>query len=108
VSDLAKIKKDLELKIIMELKTIFDPEIPVDIYEIGLIYKLTINDDFTVHILMTLTTPNCPVAESLPEEVREKVKAVEGVKELDLELTFEPPWDYSMLTEEAKLELGLL
>lgn len=108
MSDLAKIKKDLELKIIMELKTIFDPEIPVDIYEIGLIYKLTINDDFTVHILMTLTTPNCPVAESLPEEVREKVKAVEGVKELDLELTFEPPWDYSMLTEEAKLELGLL
>jgi len=108
VSDLAKIKKDLELKIIMELKTIFDPEIPVDIYEIGLIYKLTIDDDFSVHILMTLTTPNCPVAESLPEEVREKVKAVEGVKELDLELTFEPPWDYSMLTEEAKLELGLL
>jgi FeS assembly SUF system protein len=101
-------KKDLEIRIIAELKTIFDPEIPVDIYEIGLIYKLTIDDDFTVHILMTLTTPNCPVAESLPEEVREKVKTVEGVKDLDLELTFEPPWDYSMLTEEAKLELGLL
>jgi FeS assembly SUF system protein len=108
VSDLAQIKKELEIRVIAELKTIFDPEIPVDIYEIGLIYKLTIDDDFTVHILMTLTTPNCPVAESLPEEVREKVKAVEGVKDMDLELTFEPPWDYSMLTEEAKLELGLL
>jgi FeS assembly SUF system protein len=108
VSDLAQIKRDLEIRIIAELKTIFDPEIPVDIYEIGLIYKITVDDDFTVHILMTLTTPNCPVAESLPEEVREKVKAVEGVKELDLELTFEPPWDYSMLTDEAKLELGLL
>jgi len=108
VSDLAQLKRDLEIRIIAELKTIFDPEIPVDIYEIGLIYKLTIDDDFAVHILMTLTTPNCPVAESLPEEVREKIKAVEGVKELDLELTFEPPWDYSMLTEEAKLELGLL
>ena len=108
MSDLAQIKKELEIRVIAELKTIFDPEIPVDIYEIGLIYKLTIDDDFTVHILMTLTTPNCPVAESLPEEVREKVKAVEGVKDMDLELTFEPPWDYSMLTEEAKLELGLL
>ena len=108
MSDLAQIKKELEIRVIAELKTIFDPEIPVDIYEIGLIYKLTIDDDFSVHILMTLTTPNCPVAESLPEEVREKVKAVEGVKDMDLELTFEPPWDYSMLTEEAKLELGLL
>ena len=108
MSDLAQIKKELEIRVIAELKTIFDPEIPVDIYEIGLIYKLTIDDDFTVHILMTLTTPNCPVAESLPEEVREKVKAVEGVKDMDLELTIEPPCDYSMLTEEAKLELGLL
>jgi FeS assembly SUF system protein len=108
MKDLEQKKKDLEIRIIAELKTVFDPEIPVDIYEIGLIYKLTIDDDFTVHILMTLTTPNCPVAESLPEEVREKVKTVEGVKDLDLELTFEPPWDYSMLTEEAKLELGLL
>jgi FeS assembly SUF system protein len=101
-------KKDLEEKIIAEIKTVYDPEIPVNIYDIGLIYKITIDNDFMVHILMTLTTPNCPVAESLPEEVRERIKAVEGVKELDLEITFEPPWDYSMLTDEAKLELGLL
>jgi FeS assembly SUF system protein len=108
MNDLEKQKKDLELRIIAELKTIFDPEIPVDIYEIGLIYKLTIDDDFMVHILMTLTTPNCPVAESLPAEVREKIIALEGVKDVDLELTFEPPWDMEMLSDEAKLELGML
>jgi len=108
VSDITQIKKDLEEKIITELKTVYDPEIPVNIYEIGLIYKLTIDDDFMVHIVMTLTTPNCPVAESLPAEVREKIKALDGVKDVDLELTFEPPWDMEMLSEEAKLELGLM
>ncbi|MCK9400829.1 MAG: SUF system Fe-S cluster assembly protein [Bacteroidales bacterium] len=102
------LKKDLEEKIIQELKTVYDPEIPVNIYDIGLIYKLTIDDDFLVHIMMTLTTPNCPVAESLPQEVREKIKAVDGVKDVDLELTFEPPWTMEMLTDEAKLELGLM
>ena len=101
-------KKDLEEKIIRELKEIYDPEIPVNIYEIGLIYKIQIDDDFLVHIVMTLTTPNCPVAESLPEEVKQKVKGIEGVKDVDLELTFEPPWDMEMLSEEAKLELGIL
>jgi FeS assembly SUF system protein len=101
-------KKDLEEKIIAELKTIYDPEIPVSIYEIGLIYKIQIDDDFLVHIVMTLTTPNCPVAESLPDEVKEKVKSIEGVKDVDLELTFEPPWDMEMLSDEAKLELGIL
>jgi FeS assembly SUF system protein len=101
-------KKDLEEKIIRELKEIYDPEIPVNIYEIGLIYKIQIDDDFLVHVVMTLTTPNCPVAESLPAEVREKVKGVEGVKDVDLELTFEPPWDMEMLSDEAKLELGIL
>jgi FeS assembly SUF system protein len=100
--------KDLEEKIISALKEIYDPEIPVNIYEIGLIYKIEIDDDFLVHIVMTLTTPNCPVAESLPEEVKQKVKLVEGVKDVDLELTFEPPWDMEMLSEEAKLELGIL
>jgi FeS assembly SUF system protein len=108
MADLALQKKDLEEKIISELKSIYDPEIPVNIYEIGLIYKIQIDDDFTVHIVMTLTTPNCPVAESLPAEVREKVKALEGVKDVDLELTFEPPWDMEMLSDEAKLELGIL
>lgn len=106
--DLAIQKKDLEDKIIAEIKTIYDPEIPVNIYEIGLIYKIEIDDDFLVHVVMTLTTPNCPVAESLPEEVKQKVKAVEGVKDVDLELTFEPPWDMEMLSDEAKLELGIL
>jgi FeS assembly SUF system protein len=100
--------KDLEEKIISALKEIYDPEIPVNIYEIGLIYKIEIDDDFLVHIVMTLTTPNCPVAESLPEEVKQKVKLVEGVKDIDLELTFEPPWDMEMLSDEAKLELGIL
>jgi len=108
MADLALQKKDLEEKIISELKSIYDPEIPVNIYEIGLIYKIQIDDDFTVHIVMTLTTPNCPVAESLPAEVRERVKALEGVKDVDLELTFEPPWDMEMLSDEAKLELGIL
>ncbi len=101
-------KNKLEDKIIAEIKTIYDPEIPVNIYEIGLIYKIEIDDDFLVHVVMTLTTPNCPVAESLPEEVKQKVKAVEGVKDVDLELTFEPPWDMEMLSDEAKLELGIL
>ena len=100
--------KNLEEKIITVLKDIYDPEIPVNIYEIGLIYKIEIDDDFLVHIVMTLTTPNCPVAESLPSEVRERIKNVEGVKDVDLELTFEPPWDMEMLSDEAKLELGIL
>jgi len=108
VSDITLIKKNLEEKIITELKSVYDPEIPVNIYEIGLIYKLTIDDDFMVHMLMTLTTPNCPVAESLPAEVREKIIALEGVKDVDLELTFEPPWEMEMLSDEAKLELGIL
>ncbi len=106
--DIAQIKKNLEEKIIQELKTVYDPEIPVNIYEIGLIYRITIDDDFLVHILMTLTTPNCPVAESLPAEVKDKVKALEGVKDVDLELTFDPPWNMEMLSDEAKLELGIM
>ena len=107
MSDIALKKKDLEEKIIATMKTVYDPEIPVNIYEIGLIYSITIEDDFHVRIVMTLTTPNCPVAESLPSEVRDKVKMVEGVKDVDLELTFDPPWDMSMLTPEARLELGI-
>lgn len=94
--------------IILTLKTIYDPEIPVDIYELGLVYDVQISEEGEVKIIMTLTTPNCPVAESLPQEVHDKVEAVEGVKEVDLELTFEPAWNKDMMSEEAKFELGIL
>ena len=94
--------------IIKALKTVFDPEIPVDIYELGLVYDVQISEDGDVKVVMTLTTPNCPVAESLPQEVNEKVAAVENVKSVDLELTFEPSWNKDMMSEEAKFELGIL
>ena len=94
--------------IIQALKTVYDPEIPVDIYELGLIYDVQISEEGEVKVVMTLTTPNCPVAEALPAEVREKVSAVEGVKDVDLELTFEPAWNKDMMSEEAKFELGIL
>ena len=95
-------------KIVRVLKTIFDPEIPVDIYELGLIYDVFVNEDNDVKILMTLTTPNCPVAESLPQEVKEKVRSLDEVNEVELELTFDPPWTRDLMSEEAKLELGML
>lgn len=95
-------------KIVRVLKTIFDPEIPVDIYELGLIYDVFVNEDNDVKILMTLTTPNCPVAESLPQEVKEKVRELDEVNEVELELTFDPPWTRDLISEEAKLELGFL
>ena len=95
-------------KIVRTLKTIFDPEIPVDIYELGLIYDVLVNEDFEVKILMTLTTPNCPVAESLPKEVEEKVKSLDEVKSAKVEITFDPPWTQDLMSEEAKLELGML
>ena len=106
-----KIKLDpnkLGEKIVKVLKTIFDPEIPVDIYELGLIYDVFVNEDFDVKISMTLTSPNCPVAESLPAEVEEKVKSVQGVSSAIVEMTFEPPWTQELMSDEAKLELGLL
>ncbi|WP_339753720.1 DUF59 domain-containing protein [uncultured Winogradskyella sp.] len=95
-------------KIVRVLKTIFDPEIPVDIYELGLIYDVFVNEDFDVKILMTLTTPNCPVAETLPLEVEEKVKSINEVKGAEVEITFDPPWTQDLMSEEAKLELGML
>ena len=95
-------------KIVRVLKTIFDPEIPVDIYELGLIYDVFVNEDFEVKILMTLTTPNCPVAETLPLEVEEKVKSLDSVKDAEVEITFDPPWTQDLMSEEAKLELGML
>ena len=97
-----------EQAIIAALKGVFDPEIPVNIYDLGLIYEIDFEPAGKAHIVMTLTAPNCPVADSLVEDVRRAVAGVEGVSEVDLTLTFEPPWDKSMLSDEAKLELGLL
>ena len=98
---------DLGEKIVKTLKTIYDPEIPVDIYELGLIYDVFVNEDFHVKVIMTLTTPNCPVAESLPKEVKEGAMQVEGIEDVDLELVWEPPWNKDMMSEAAKLELNL-
>tara|TARA_B100000767_G_scaffold172380_1_gene161390 strand:- start:188 stop:514 length:327 start_codon:yes stop_codon:yes gene_type:complete len=95
-------------KIVTVIKTIFDPEIPVDIYELGLIYDVMINEDRDVKILMTLTTPNCPVAESLPLDVKNKVKSMEEVNEVEVEITFDPPWSQDLMSDEAKLEIGIL
>lgn len=99
---------ELGEKIIKVLKTIYDPEIPVDIYELGLIYDVLVNEDYEVKILMTLTTPNCPVAETLPLEVEEKVKSLNDIKDAEVEITFDPPWSQDLMSEEAKLELGML
>ena len=95
-------------KIIKVLKTIFDPEIPVDIYELGLIYDVFVNEDYDAKVLMTLTSPNCPVAESLPAEVEQKVKSIKGINQVEVEMTFDPPWTKDLMSEEAKLELGFL
>ena len=98
----------LETEIVKVLKNIYDPEIPVNIYDLGLIYEINVDDENNVYILMTLTSPNCPIADQLLEEVEHKVKVIDGVRSLQLKLTFEPPWDQSMLSEEAKLEMGFL
>lgn len=90
------------------LRSIFDPEIPVNIYELGLIYDVQVSTDGDVKILMTLTSPNCPVAESMPEEVKQKVGTLAEVKEVEVEITFDPPWSKEMMSEEAMLELGFL
>ena len=94
--------------IVKILKNIYDPEIPVDIYELGLIYDVMVNTDYEVKILMTLTSPNCPVAETLPREVEDKVNKIENVKATEVEITFDPPWSKDLMSEEAKLELGML
>ena len=99
---------ELGEKIVRVIKTIFDPEIPVDIYELGLIYDVFVNEDYEVKVLMTLTTPNCPVAETLPLEVEEKIKSLDAVKDAEVEITFDPPWTQDLISEEAKLELGML
>ncbi|MBI1288221.1 MAG: DUF59 domain-containing protein [Flavobacteriales bacterium] len=100
--------KQLEERIIDVLRTVYDPEIPVDIYELGLIYEVKVDADGKADVLMTLTSPSCPVAESLPLEVEEKVRGVKGVTQGKVELTFDPPWDKDMMSEAALLELGFM
>lgn len=99
---------EIETRIVDVLKSVFDPEIPVNIYDLGLIYEINLDDDHVAHINMTLTAPNCPMAKELVEEVKYRVAGTRGVKDCDLKLTFKPPWDKSMLSEAAKLELGFL
>ncbi|HHL57634.1 MAG: FeS assembly SUF system protein [Bacteroidetes bacterium] len=98
----------LEERIMFVMKNIYDPEIPVNIYDLGLIYEIKSDKDGNVKIVMTLTAPNCPVAESLPAQVKEEVSFLKEVKDVDLEITFDPPWSQDMISEEAKLDLGLL
>ncbi len=100
--------KELADKVIEVLKTIFDPEIPVDIWELGLIYEVNINSENEVHVKMTLTSPSCPVAETLPPETEQKIAEVEGVRKAKVEITFEPTWEKSMMSEVAQLELGFM
>ena len=101
-------QQTIEQQIIAALRTIYDPEIPVNIYDLGLVYKIEVDDQQMVHIVMTLTTPNCPVAETLPDEVMEKLQKIEGVSAVEVNLTFDPPWSQDNLSEEARLELGLI
>lgn len=98
----------MENTIIEVVKTVYDPEIPVDIYELGLIYDIKIDDDMNVDVLMTLTSPSCPVAESLPEEVEQKIQGISEVSKAKVTITFEPPWEKDMMSEEAQLELGFM
>ncbi|MBL7933791.1 MAG: DUF59 domain-containing protein [Bacteroidia bacterium] len=95
-------------RVIDEIKTCFDPEIPVDIWELGLIYELNLDEENNLKVVMTLTSPNCPVAESLPAEVENKLKLVQNIKSVELKLTFEPPWEKEMMSEVAQLELGFM
>jgi len=98
---------ELKDQIIAEIKKIYDPEIPVNIYELGLIYDIKVENKNTAKVKMTLTSPNCPVAESLPKEVKDCIMQVEGIDKVDLDLVWDPPWDKSMMSESAKLELNL-
>ncbi len=100
--------EELGETIVQTLKTIYDPEIPVDIYELGLIYDVFVNEDREVKILMTLTSPNCPVAESMPQEVKDKIKMVPNVVDVEVEMTFDPPWTQDLMSEVARFELGML
>lgn len=101
-------KLRIEEKVVEMLRTVFDPEIPVDIYSLGLVYKIDVIDDGTVDIDMTLTAPNCPAADFLVEDAKLKVESIDGVKAVNINIVFEPEWNQDMMSEEAKLELGML
>lgn len=99
---------ELKQKVVNAIKMVFDPEIPVDVYELGLIYEITVFPVNNVYVMMTLTSPNCPSAEAIPSEVKERVKEIEGINNVEVELTFDPPYSQDMMSEVAKLELGFL
>jgi FeS assembly SUF system protein len=101
-------KNQLSIKIVETLKTIYDPEIPVNVYDLGLIYDVLIDDDANVEIKMTLTSPNCPMVDKMLQEIYDKTREIEGVKSVVINIVFDPPWDKSMMSDEAKLDLGLI
>ena len=101
-------KDNLKSKIVEALQTVYDPEIPVDVYELGLIYEIKILDDNNVHVLMTLTSPSCPAAESIPSDVKNRVEMIKEINEVEVEITFDPPYTTDLMSEEAKLELGFM
>ena len=103
-----KKKNQLKEKIVRSIKTVYDPEIPVDVYELGLIYEIKILDDNNVHVLMTLTSPNCPAAESIPSDVKNRVEMIKEINDVEVEITFDPPYTTDLMSEEAKLELGFM
>ena len=101
-------KFEIEQKIVEMIKTVYDPEIPVNIYDLGLIYRIEVKDDNSVEVDMTLTAPNCPAADFMMEDVRQKIEGIQGIGQVTINLVFEPEWSQDLMTEEAKLELGLL
>ena len=103
-----KEKSELNDKIIRAIKTVYDPEIPVDVYELGLIYQINIKENNDVHVLMTLTSPSCPAAESIPSDVKNRIEMIKEINDVDVEITFEPPYTSDLMSEEAKLELGFM
>ena len=103
-----KTRLDLEEKVVKMLKTVYDPEIPVDVYDLGLIYRIEVKDDYSVELDMTMTAPNCPAADFIIEDVRQKVNSIEEVGQVTVNLVFEPEWNKDLMNEEAKLELGLM
>ena len=103
-----KEKAELNDKIIRAIKTVYDPEIPVDVYELGLIYEIDIKDNKDVNVLMTLTSPSCPAAESIPSDVKNRIEMIKEINDVDVEITFDPPYTSDLMSEEAKLELGFM